>query len=544
MPHASFCASVVGSAAVLCLFICLEASGAVGQGEPAQPSNPIPTGENTFDVLEYRVRGNHVLQPKDIEQAVLPYLGPRRTIKDVEAARVALEKIYHQRGFQTVYVDIPQQRVTSGVVVLQVTEVSIRRLRVTGSRYFSLGYIKQSIPSLGEGNVPNFIDVQKELAQLNKTPDRNVTPVLKPSATPGQMDVELKVKDEFPLHGSLELNDRYTLNTTHLRAVAQLHYDNLWQRGHSLNLLYQVAPERSSDSDVRSVSYLMPGDAGRTYAFYAIHSSSDVAAVGTVDVIGKGDIYGVRVVQPLPDIDALTQSLNIGVDYKDLSENVNLQGGGSISTPLNYTPVTATYSGTVTGARAATTFEAGVTFVIRGLGGNPSEFNNARANADSSFVAFRGGVQRTQQLPGKWSLLAKVDGQIASGPLVNSEEFTAGGAFSVRGYTEAEVLGDDGIHGSLEVHTPPIWGGDKPGDRTAFLLAFIDGAHLRVLQPQPGQQADFTIASVGLGLRMQGRGLGLTLDAAHALRDSSTSNTGGYTSAGDNRLLFAVSLEF
>ena len=500
--------------------------------------------ENAFDIFEFRVRGNHVLQPKDIESAVLPHLGPRRTIKDVEAARRALEKAYHDRGFQTVYVDIPQQRVTNGVVVLKITEVSVKRLRVTGSRYFSLGYIKQAIPSLGEGNVPNFIEVQKELAQLNRTSDRNVTPVLKPSSTPGQMDVELKVKDQFPLHGSLELNDRYSLNTTHTRAVAQLRYDNLWQRGHSINLLYQVAPERPSDAQVSSASYVIPGDTGRTYALYAIRSRSDVAAVGTVNVIGKGDIYGVRVIQSLPTLDALTQSLNVGIDYKDLTEDINLPGGGSFSTPIVYTPVTAMYSGTFTGIRGTTTFDAGATFSIRGLGGDANDFSNSRANADSAFVAFRGGVQRAQQLPRKWTLLAKVDGQLASGPLVNSEQFVAGGALSVRGYKEAEVLGDDGIHGSLELRTPSMWGGDSPGGKSVLLLAFVEGAHLRVRQPLPGQQADFTIASAGLGLRLQARGMGLSLDAAHAFKDASASSVAGNTSAGDNRLHFAVTLEF
>lgn len=523
------------------------------RGQPAHDSNVPPPAQvdpsaaqpqSTFDIFEIRVRGNHVLQPKDIEPAVLPHLGPRRTIKDVEAARRDLEKVYHDRGFQTVYVDIPQQRVTGGVVILKVTEVSVKRLRVVGSRYFSLGYIKQAIPSLGEGNVPNFNDVQKELAQLNRSTDRNVTPILKPSSTPGQMDVELKVKDQFPLHGSVEVNDRYSLNTTHTRAVAQLRYDNLWQRGHSINLLYQVAPERPSDADVRSVSYVIPGDTGRTYAMYAIRSRSDVAAVGTLNVIGKGDIFGVRLIQPLPSVDALTQSINLGVDYKDLTEDVNLVGGGTFSSPITYVPVSATYSGTLAGARGTTSFDAGATFVIRGLGGNANDFNNSRANADSAFVAFRGGVQRAQVLPAKWSLLAKLDGQLASGPLVNSEEFAAGGALSVRGYKEAEVLGDNGIHGSLELRTPSLWNGDKPGDRNLLFLAFVEGAHLRVRQPLPGQQADFTLASAGLGLRVQARGLGLTLDAAHAFKDAVNNGVSGNTSAGDNRLHFAVSYEF
>jgi hemolysin activation/secretion protein len=45
----------------------------------------------------------------DIERAVTPYLGEAKSIKDVEAARQSLEKLYHQHGYQTVLVNIPQQ---------------------------------------------------------------------------------------------------------------------------------------------------------------------------------------------------------------------------------------------------------------------------------------------------------------------------------------------------------------------------------------------------------------------------------------------------
>ena len=40
---------------------------------------------------------------------------------------------------------------------------------------------------------------------------------------------------------------------------------------------------------------------------------------------------------------------------------------------------------------------------------------------------------------------------VARLPLVNSEEFTAGGLDTVRGYLESEVLSDNGIIGSLEL---------------------------------------------------------------------------------------------
>jgi len=71
---------------------------------------PVPPDEakaNRFAILEFRVLHNTVLGTRDIERAVYPHLGPNRKIDDVQAARVDLEKAYHDAGYSTVYVDIP-----------------------------------------------------------------------------------------------------------------------------------------------------------------------------------------------------------------------------------------------------------------------------------------------------------------------------------------------------------------------------------------------------------------------------------------------------
>ncbi len=71
--------------------------------EPAGPAAPQerprpatqPGAVKTFAVLEYRVEGNSMMRPIDIERAVTPYLGEEKSIKDVESARQSLERVYH-----------------------------------------------------------------------------------------------------------------------------------------------------------------------------------------------------------------------------------------------------------------------------------------------------------------------------------------------------------------------------------------------------------------------------------------------------------------
>ena len=91
-----------------------------------------------FDLNEIRVEGSSVLPQDDVEQTIYPFLGPDRTASDVEHACAALEAAYQKAGFATVSVTIPPQSISQsgGVVVVQVIERRVERLRVTGARYF------------------------------------------------------------------------------------------------------------------------------------------------------------------------------------------------------------------------------------------------------------------------------------------------------------------------------------------------------------------------------------------------------------------------
>src|SRR5262249_44880673 len=149
-------ASAVLPVASLGIFFAMPAT-AVEMPSGADPSLP------KFDILEYDVEGNTRLNDLEIEQAVTPYLGEGKTIKEVEAARGALETAYHDAGYLTVVVSIPEQKVDDGNVILNVVEGQIDRLRVKGQDYHLASGIRQQLPELAEGNVPYFPEVQSEL---------------------------------------------------------------------------------------------------------------------------------------------------------------------------------------------------------------------------------------------------------------------------------------------------------------------------------------------------------------------------------------------
>lgn len=503
--------------------------------------------EARFDVLEYVIEGNTVLEVARIEAAVYPHLGEGRSIQDVEAARVALERAYHDGGYLTVFVDIPEQEVTGGVVRLRVTEGQVERLRIAGSRYYSLGRIRARVPELAEGNVPYFPEVQKQLAGLAAA-DRRITPVLRPGRSPGKVEAELKVDDRPPLHGSVEVNDRHSANTSRARVNANLRYDNLWQRDHSLALGLQAAPADVSESLVFTATYVAPLGGGDYLAAYAVRSESDVAAVGEVNVLGRGNILGLRWIRPLPARPGYGHSLTLGVDYKDFSETVGLRGADRVNTPIAYLPFSLAYEGTLQGGTSQTRLGATLGFAVRGLFDNEveclpgvwmNEFACKRYLAKPNYGWLRLDIRDTRALTAGWVLASRVALQLASGPLISNEQFTAGGVDSVRGYKESNSSGDDGVVTGLELRAPSLAERLHSGLRDFTPYAFVEGASLRVREALPGQRSRFDLLGAGVGLRFAGRGgYRGSLDLAHAYKQA------GQVQAGHDRLHFAFGYEW
>ncbi|MHB8621745.1 MAG: ShlB/FhaC/HecB family hemolysin secretion/activation protein [Sulfuricaulis sp.] len=522
------------------------AQESTGAGQHAASS---PSG---FFISEYQVVGNTVLPVTTVEKAVYPYLGENKTIDDVEKARKNLEKAYHDAGYPTVSVEIPEQDVVGGIVRLHVTEGRVGKLEVTGSRYYSLGRIREKLPALNQGSVPSVPTMQQELNSVNRTSaDLQVVPVFHAGATPGTVDVDLRVKDELPLHASLELNNRYSTNTTHLRAIGTVSYDNLWQREQSLSLQYQTSPQNSSEVQVYSGTYVMHSEDGQdSTALYAVHSNTNVAAVGNLSVIGKGDIYGVREIYPLPPGQRYTQSLTLGADYKNFGESVFLQGANQENTPIRYLPFVVLYNGNLSDAQGQTQFDAAFNFstrqlsektidcAVNGVAQQVSQFECKRFNARADYAYLKLDAQRTQSLPFNATAVTRLAVQYAAQPLIDNEQLAAGGADTVRGYLEAEELGDGGVIGSIELQHPWGWLVRVAYLDDVNLHLFVDGATLSVQDPLSGQASHFDLLSEGVGLHFSARRyLTGDFDWAWPLKDGTT--TRAHRSRGLFRLVYA-----
>jgi hemolysin activation/secretion protein len=502
--------------------------------------------EPLMNVRQIRVRGATVLDAAAIETAVYPYLGPGRTLADLEAARAALEQAHKELGYQSVAVEIPPQNGTRGIIFMDVVESRVGRLRVRGAKYFMPGDVKRAAPSLAEGKVPDFNRVQEEIVGLNKLADRRVTPDLRPGAEPGTVDVDLLVEDKLPLHGSIELNNRYSPETTELRLNGAISYNNLWQLGHSAGIAGQWAPERLADAEVYSAYYIARFAQAPDFSLMlsGFKQNSDVSTLGGAAVAGRGESIGIRGIWSLPPRDNFFHSLSAGVDYKRFDEDLTV-GEDFVSTPIDYYPVAVAYGAGWNGDDFFTELNASVGFHLRGMGSQQAAWDAKRYLADGSYILFRGDVSHTRDLPLGFQIFGKLQGQASNDPLINTEQVAGGGASTVRGYLESEALGDSGWFVTAEIRSPSVFGGggtgpnrDEPDHEWRF-HGFVDGGKLYLNQPLPEQRDLWDLASVGIGTRiLLARHFNGSFDLAWPLADLSA------TGAGDPFLSFRLWAEF
>ena len=503
----------------------------MGMGCPVSP-DAAEMEEPTFVIHSFYIEGNHVLEKEMLTRAVKDFTGTGRTAEDVELARDALEKLYHDSGYPAVLVNIPEQTVDDGIVRLQVIESRVKRLFVKGNQYFTIERITEQLPSLHPGKVLFLPDVQEQLSRINRNPDLKINPVLVPGKELGTINVELHVEDELPLHGSLELNSRSTHTTTDTRLNGLIRYDNLWQKGHSISGQFQTSPQDMDEVMVFSSSYSLPAPWEKDHLLigYLIRSDSETASGEGFNVIGKGTIFGFRNLIPLTSQGRYDHSLTIGFDWKNFEEDTQ---GEMI--PVEYFPFSFGYASSLAGSSGVTQFSADLNFLVRDLFVNDmDEFQEKRAGATGNYIYLAAGIERRQKLPGKCSLFAKLDGQIADQPLISNEQYAAGGVGSVRGYKESEITSDNALHGTIELFAPNLL-----KENVLIPYLFYDVAWLDTREPLEGQADRELIHGAGLGITGNWKNkIDFKLDLGVALEDTDT------TEKGDCELHFKTAYRF
>jgi len=233
----------------LCIFLCLAALAADANAAPTNSpaTNAAPAAAQTqtlhFPVSQYEVLGNTLLPQKVLDGILAKHTGTNVTFADVASAVKELQLEYHDRGYDTISVTIPQQRLTNGIFKIRVFQGRLAEIVVTGNRYFSSNNVMRALPGLKTNIFLNSKLLQPQLDLANGNQDRQIYPEIHPGPDSNTTLLMLRVKDQLPMHAKIEANNQSTPGTPDLRLATSVAYDNLWQLDQAMGLQYTFSEQ-------------------------------------------------------------------------------------------------------------------------------------------------------------------------------------------------------------------------------------------------------------------------------------------------------------
>ncbi len=297
-----------------------------------------PSKSAPLDVRGYHVNGNTVLQPDNFGM-LTNYTGTNVDFPRLREGLVQLQTRYRDLGYPTISVTLPPQKLTNGVVQVKVVEGRLSKIDITGNHYYSDNNVRRALPSLTTNILLNTNWFQPELDQANANRDRQIYPVIGPGPDPGTTELTLKVKDQLPLHGRVEINDKSQPGTPLLRLDTALQYDNLWQYENQIGFDYNFSPQ----------AYKPPGSGS---GFYDLPLITSYSAYYRLPLnFGHDQRQEIEQQPPTFGYDEITHQFNLPPPsgHPDLT----LYASRSASaTPLRYGPLSVIFTNTLAGIRS------------------------------------------------------------------------------------------------------------------------------------------------------------------------------------------------
>lgn len=512
------------AAAAIALPILIASCWPAFAAEPAPPPS--------VEVTAFQVSGNTLVTAEAIERALSPFKG-RRTLEELGAAARAVQRLYVAMGYGGVVAYVPPQTRSDGIISIVVVEGRVSAVNVRGAQAFNEANIRASLPDLVIGATPRMRRIDAQMQISNENPSKRVRVLLKPGNGPGETEAEVTVEEGSVRHLTLALDNTGTSGTGDYRASVAWQHANLTGHDDVFTAQFQTSPTQPDRVKVVSAGYRFPRyrqlmviDAFAAYS--DVDGGSVPTAAGDLRFNGNGRIAGVRGTWYLPRFANADQRVSLGVDTREYLNRCGIAGlpagaCGAAGASVSVQPLSLGYSLQSEGAPAfGLSASLQTNLKLGGRYSDAASFAAVRPDARVHYTALHYSAFASMEVAESWDLRLRVAGQYSGDALVPGEQYGIGGATSVRGYQEREVLGDQGLLVSVELTGPNLMPLVGPADRVLRVFAFADAAHAfnHFGTPCLGASARCTLASLGIGTRFEWGKLQARLALANALRDA------------------------
>lgn len=490
-------------------------------------------------VKGFRFKGNKIFSDKQLQKVVARFSNREVTSAELEEARQAVTLYYVERGFINSGAVLPDQDLKDGLIVLQVIEGRLTKIELEGNYWLRSWWLRHELRR-SAGQPLNFNELKVGLQLLRQDPNlRQINAELMPGGQPGESILKVDVKENQPFRLGIDFSNRRPPSVG--AEIFDVTASMLSLTGHSdpLVLRWGAAHATSETADHWEFggldniegSYRFPITPWHT-TLEAHASKNDSAIVeetfAPLDITSKSEQFGATLRQPWHETLDTEFATSLTAERRR-SESFLLD------TPFSLSP------GAIDGVTKVFVLRLALEFTNRsqkhvlalrstfnfgidafdatrrvdqdtsggaGFGnGGTAAGEGHRKIPDGRFFSWLGQAQYVRRLFNTDSLaVLRLNAQLATDPLLSLEQFSLGGAQSVRGYRENQLLRDNGVFASLEVRVP-IWRNKEKNPILALAPFFDFGVgwdHVELLGKKPSKSAIDdrmeTLASVGLGL--------------------------------------------
>ncbi|GEP01833.1 heme utilization protein [Methylobacterium haplocladii] len=448
-------------------------------------------------LMAVELEGASALPERDLAPAYAAFIGQDVSEDDLTAITAHLGRLYREAGYHLTRAIIPSQDLANGRLRIRVLEGVIEEVVIGGDDRGAYGLPSLFSPLTAE-RPSRRATLERQLLLANDRPGVRLTDTTLDEIAPGTGRFRLKVTVQtWALYGAVGLDNLGS------GAVGP------WQGSTSVALNSLVLP---GDSLVFSGSSTL--GSWRELRFgslaYDVPLGSDsfrVGAAATTSEIRPGD--GRRWQRTVSE----AETYELRAWYAPLvgqTQTLWLGGALGVSSIAERNAVGRTYDDRLGLASLSADYRLHIsedswTYLFatfrQGLG--PVDREDAldtlsRTGASTRFSLLNASFAHYQNLADAWSVKLSAGGQIASGPLLISQQYYLGGYSFGRGFEAGWLAGDNAIAGSGELrYDIPV--------RASYLNAiqlygFLEGGAAETyLQPKNIVQ---TIASVGAGMRL------------------------------------------
>ena len=458
-----------------------------------------------FTLSSVNIEGNTVYRQADLEKLYANMVGQKVSLANIYELAAQLTAKFRNDGYILTQVVVPPQTIAGGVVKLRVVEGSIDRIRIQGdNNNMRNDVIRLYAAQLKKKPVLNNRDLEKALLLINDLPGVTARGVLSPSNNVvGASDLTIIVSRD-PFDAVIGMDNYGSRYLGRLEATAGTAVNNLLGMNERLSLNVAYAPSGQGlepELTYGELGAMFPiGGYGTELEFnFGDTETHPGLFLKDLNVRGHSSYGGAKIVQPIVRTRDFNISTHLGVDVRNTKTKSDVDVTRIDNLTVARAGVHTDWIDTVLNA-AVTNVDLELSQGLSAFGASDKgDANLSRPDADPRFTKLTGSVSRLERIVNNVNLKASLKGQISSSALLTAEEFGVGGAALGRGYDPSEIVGDDGIGGSLEVQ----W--DRPyqiswlNDYT--LYGFYDVGKVWNTDATTSSDKVNSLASAGVGIR-------------------------------------------